>query len=113
MAAGTVAGVYAQALLALAEERGSTMQVIEDCREALDGLSSALLSQLDDPRLGKLKAKEIVKFVKDSKKKVQASIMGDSVRIIGKDRDTLQDVIGVLRGHDFDVDLQFTNYRTS
>jgi F-type H+-transporting ATPase subunit delta len=61
MAAGTVAGVYAQALLSLAEERGSTMQVIEDCREALDGLSSALLSQLDDPRLGKLKAKEVVK----------------------------------------------------
>lgn len=59
------------------------------------------------------KAKEIVKFVKDSKKKVQASIMGDSVRIIGKDRDTLQDVIGALRGHDFDIDLQFTNYRTN
>ncbi len=61
MAAGTVAGVYAQALLALAEEHGSTMQVIEDCREALDGLSPALLSQLDDPRLGKLKAKEVVR----------------------------------------------------
>ncbi len=67
MAAGTVAGVYAQALLALAEERGSTMQVIEDCREALDGLSSALLSQLDDPRLGKLKAKEVVKNAFDGK----------------------------------------------
>ena len=61
MAAGTVAGVYAQALLALAEERGSTMQVIEDCREALDGLSPELLAQLNDPRLGKVKAKDVLR----------------------------------------------------
>jgi F-type H+-transporting ATPase subunit delta len=61
MAAGTVAGVYAQALLALAEERGSTMQVIEDAREALDGLTPALLVQLDDPRLGKARAKDVLK----------------------------------------------------
>ncbi len=61
MAAGTVAGVYAQALLALADERGSTMQVIEDCREALDGLSVGLLAQLDDPRLGKTNAKDAVR----------------------------------------------------
>lgn len=61
MAAGTVAGVYAQALLALADERGSTMQVIEDCREALDGLSTGLLAQLDDPRLGKANAKDAVR----------------------------------------------------
>jgi len=61
MAAGTVAGVYAQALLALAEERGSTMQVIEDCREALDGLTPAVLAQLDDPRVGKVKAKDAVR----------------------------------------------------
>ena len=59
------------------------------------------------------KAKEIVKFIKDSKKKVQAAIQGDSVRVTGKDRDTLQDVIGALRGHDFAIDMQFTNYRTN
>ncbi len=58
MAAGTVQGVYAQALLALADERGQTMQVIEDCREALDGLTPELLAQLDDPRLGRAKAKQ-------------------------------------------------------
>ncbi|GAB4369212.1 MAG: YajQ family cyclic di-GMP-binding protein [Bryobacter sp.] len=57
------------------------------------------------------KAKEVVKLIKDSKKKVNASIMGDYVRIAGKDRDTLQEVIALLRGHDFGVDLQFTNYR--
>lgn len=59
------------------------------------------------------KAKEIVKFIKDSKKKVQASIQGDLVRVSGKDRDTLQDVIGALRGKDFGIDVQFTNYRSN
>jgi hypothetical protein len=59
------------------------------------------------------KAKEIVRLVKDSKKKAQASIQGDTVRISGKDRDTLQEVIALLRGHDFGIDMQFTNYRTN
>lgn len=58
------------------------------------------------------KAKEIVRIIKDSKKKVQASIQGDTVRVAGKDRDTLQEVIALLRGHDFGIDLQFTNYRS-
>src|SRR5215831_18168036 len=59
------------------------------------------------------KAREIVKVIKDSKKKVQASIQGDSVRVSGKDRDTLQDIIALLRGHDFGIDMQFTNYRSN
>jgi cyclic-di-GMP-binding protein len=59
------------------------------------------------------KAREIVKLVKDSKKRAQASIQGDLVRISGKDRDTLQEVIALLRQHDFGIDLQFTNYRTN
>ncbi|HSK42468.1 MAG TPA: YajQ family cyclic di-GMP-binding protein, partial [Candidatus Binatia bacterium] len=57
------------------------------------------------------KAREIVKLIKDSKKKVQASIQGDTVRVSGKDRDALQEVIALLRGHDFGIDTQFTNYR--
>ena len=57
------------------------------------------------------KAREIVKAIKDSKKKVQASIQGDTVRVSGKDRDALQEVIALLRGHDFGIDMQFTNYR--
>ena len=57
------------------------------------------------------KAKEIVKVIKDSKKKVQASIQGDTVRVSGKDRDSLQEVIALLRGKDFGIDMQFTNYR--
>jgi len=59
------------------------------------------------------KAKEIVKVIKDSKRKVQASIQGDSVRVSGKDRDTLQEIIALLRGRDFGIDMQFTNYRSN
>src|SRR5215467_9718514 len=59
------------------------------------------------------KAREIVKRIKDSKKKVQASIQGDFVRVAGKDRDSLQEVITLLRGADFGIDMQFTNYRTN
>ncbi len=59
------------------------------------------------------KAREIVKTIKDSKKKVQASIQGDLVRVSGRDRDALQEVIALLRGHDFGIDMQFTNYRSN
>ncbi|MDP8990135.1 MAG: YajQ family cyclic di-GMP-binding protein [Acidobacteriota bacterium] len=59
------------------------------------------------------KARDIVKTIKDSKKKAQASIQGDLVRVSAKDRDTLQEIIAVLRGHDFGIDMQFTNYRTN
>ncbi len=59
------------------------------------------------------KAKEIVKFIKDSKAKVQAAIQADVVRITGKDRDTLQDIIAKLKAIDFGIDMQFTNYRTN
>src|ERR1700747_2063970 len=59
------------------------------------------------------KRREIVKLIKNSKKKVQASIQGDLVRISGKDRDTLQEIIALLRQQDFGIDMQFTNYRTN
>jgi uncharacterized protein YajQ (UPF0234 family) len=58
------------------------------------------------------KAREIVKKIKDSKLKVQASIQGDFVRVSGRDRDTLQNVIRLLKETDFGIDMQFTNYRT-
>ena len=58
------------------------------------------------------KARDIVKTIKNSKLKVQASIQGDLVRVSGKDRDTLQSVIALLRNTDFGIDMQFTNYRT-
>lgn len=59
------------------------------------------------------KAKQIVALVKESKKKAQASIQGDTVRVVSKDRDVLQDVMALLRGKDLGVDLQFTNFRSN
>lgn len=59
------------------------------------------------------KAREIVKYIKDSKKKVQASIQADLVRVTSKDRDTLQEIIALLRNKDFGIDMQFTNYRSN
>jgi uncharacterized protein YajQ (UPF0234 family) len=59
------------------------------------------------------KAKEIVKFIKDSKARVQASIQGEMVRVSGKDRDTLQQVIASVKAKDFGINVQFTNYRNN
>ncbi len=59
------------------------------------------------------KAKEVVKFIKDAKLKVQASIQGETVRVSGKDRDTLQDVMAKLKAADFGIDVQFDNYRSN
>ena len=52
-------------------------------------------------------------MVKDSKKKAQASIQGDTVRVTSKDRDTLQEIMSMLRGKDLGLELQFTNFRSN
>lgn len=59
------------------------------------------------------KAKEVVRFIKDEKFKVQASIQGETVRVSGKDRDTLQEVMSKLKAHDFGIDMTFDNYRSN
>ena len=58
-------------------------------------------------------AKKIVADIKDSKLKVQTSIQGEQVRVSGKSKDDLQEVIGLLRKNEdkYDIPLQFTNYR--
>lgn len=58
-------------------------------------------------------AKKIVAEIKESKIKVQASIQGDQVRVVGKDKDDLQAVIQLLRGNSekYESPLQFQNYR--
>ncbi len=58
-------------------------------------------------------AKEIVKYIKDAKLKVQASIHGETVRVSGKDRDTLQETIAQLKAKDLDIDMQFDNFRSN
>lgn len=56
-------------------------------------------------------AKDLVKRVKDSKLKVQASIQQDTVRVTGKKKDDLQSVISLLKGIELDIELQFVNFR--
>lgn len=56
-------------------------------------------------------AKKITKCIKESKVKVQASIQGEQVRVTGKKRDDLQDVMKLLKDNDFSLPLQFTNFR--
>jgi uncharacterized protein YajQ (UPF0234 family) len=58
-------------------------------------------------------AKKITAFIKESKVKANSSIQGETVRVSSKDRDVLQDVMGKLRGQDFGIDLQFTNFRSN
>lgn len=58
------------------------------------------------------KAREIVKLIKGQKIKVQAAIQEDLVRVSGKDRDSLQQVIAMLKAADLGIDMQFTNYRS-
>ena len=57
------------------------------------------------------KAREIVKIIKGSKLKVQASIQGEQVRVTGKSKDDLQSVMQLLKGTDLGIDMQFTNRR--
>ena len=57
------------------------------------------------------RGKKIVKMLKTGKFKVQASIQGDQVRVNGKKRDDLQQVIAFLKDQEFDLPLQFTNFR--
>lgn len=57
------------------------------------------------------KAKAIVKSIKDAKLKVQASIQSDQVRVVGRNKDDLQKAIALVKGTDFGIPLQFTNYR--
>ena len=63
--------------------------------------------------LDKDRAKVITKLVKESKLKVQVAIQGDQVRISGKNRDDLQAIMQIIKDHDFDIPLQFVNYRTN
>lgn len=57
------------------------------------------------------KAKEVVKFLKDSKLKIQPAIQGDAVRVSGKKKDDLQACIAALRQQDFGIELQYENFR--
>lgn len=57
------------------------------------------------------KAREITKFVKKLDNKINVTVQQDQVRVSGKSKDALQDVLKAVREHDFGLPLQFTNYR--
>lgn len=77
------------------EVSGGNAQQIIDLQEGID----------------KELAKKITNLVKQSKSKTQASIQGDSVRITGKKRDELQAIIQLIKDQNFDIPLQFINFR--
>jgi uncharacterized protein YajQ (UPF0234 family) len=107
-------------------EGSDAIQLASDVEYHLEAVKE-ILGQKLEPALGKSvrqkislqqgipieKAKEIVRLIKDGKKKAQASIQGDTVRISSKDRDELQAIIALLRGREMGLELQFTNYRTN
>ena len=56
-------------------------------------------------------AKTVTAFIRDTKLKVTTQIQGDAIRVTGKSRDDLQEVIAAVRGHEFEVALNFENFR--
>ena len=82
-----------------------------DVADAEVNLSEARQTAKIRQGLESVTAKKVVKQIKAEKFKVQASIQGEQIRVTGKKRDDLQAVISYLKGEDFDVPLQFTNFR--
>ncbi|MFT6029672.1 MAG: hypothetical protein ACI8O8_001408 [Oleiphilaceae bacterium] len=89
------------------------------------GIDPRSLGEFSDSRTGKLikrsfevrqgididNARKIVKLIKEAKLKVQVAIQGDKVRVTGKKRDDLQEVIQFLRSAELDIPIQFDNFR--
>ena len=84
---------------------------INDPEQAGGGLVRQKITLQDGVPMEKVK--EIVRLIKDSKIRVQASIQEKQVRVAGKNRDDLQAVIALLKGKDLGIALQFTNYRST
>lgn len=116
-----------QKVIFSAEQDFQLDQLVEMLQMALAkrGVDSRALAEAGDSKAGKLVkktfelkqgiesliAKKMVKMVKESKIKVQAAIQGDKVRMTGKKRDDLQQVMTLLRESDIDIPLQFNNFR--
>ncbi|PAU89586.1 YajQ family cyclic di-GMP-binding protein [Pseudomonas sp. WN033] len=84
------------------------------CLEVKDAYASGKLVKQEvvlREGIDKELAKKIVALIKDSKLKVQAAIQGEQVRVTGKKRDDLQDVMALLRGAKLEMPLQFNNFR--
>ncbi|NIJ14315.1 hypothetical protein FHU38_004659 [Saccharomonospora amisosensis] len=92
-------------------KRGVSLKAFEAGEPAVSGkiyrVNGKILEGIESD-----KAKQIAKFIRDEGPKgVQAQIQGDQLRVSGKKKDHLQDVISLLKNKDFGIALQFTNYR--
>ena len=92
------------------KEAESTKRLDHQKVESVSGNKAKQVLKIKDGIETEL-AKKIVKLIKDSKLKVQASIQGDAVRVTGKNRDDLQTAIALLRKGDFEIPLQYENFR--
>ncbi|MBW2464256.1 MAG: YajQ family cyclic di-GMP-binding protein [Deltaproteobacteria bacterium] len=109
-AEGRVDAAYTVLQEKLVRRKVSLKSLDAQANEAAGGGTYRLLVKLKEG-VEKDKAKEIVKFIKDSKLKVQASIQGDTVRVTGKKRDDLQQTIAALKASDIDLPMQYINFR--
>jgi uncharacterized protein YajQ (UPF0234 family) len=91
-------------------KRGVDLKSLKPGDVEVSGSSSQQVITLQEG-IDKELAKKITTMIKQSKSKVQASIQGDSVRINGKKRDELQEIIQVIKDQNYDVPLQFVNFR--
>lgn len=91
-------------------KRGVNIQCLEE-KPMTANLAEAKQEVIAREGLDKDVSKKIVKFLKETKIKVQASVQGESIRVTGKKRDDLQEAITALKGHEFDLPLQFNNFR--
>lgn len=92
-------------------KRGVSLQALD--YKPIEPAESATVRQKVNVKQGieSEKAKIIVRAIKDAKMKVQASIQGDQLRVTSKSKDDLQAAIAFLKGQDYGLPLQFTNYR--
>ena len=104
-------GQIRDSLKVFAVKRGCDVKVFDFQKEEKAGGNSVRQEAKLRNGIEQEVAKKIVKQVKDSKLKVQASIRGDEVRIEGKKRDDLQDVMNLIKSTDYEVPLQFINFR--
>ena len=91
-------------------KRGIDVGCLEE-KEMNTNLAEAKQEVIAKEGIDKDLGKKVVKFIKDTKLKVQTQIQGESIRVTGKKRDDLQDVIAALKAKEFDLPLQYNNFR--
>jgi cyclic-di-GMP-binding protein len=92
-------------------KRGVPVRAMKAAEPVTTGLDKIHMEITIQDGIPQEKAKEVVKAIKEMKLKVQASIQKDVVRVSGPKKDDLQEVMAGLKGKDFGIDMQFTNYR--